>query len=229
VNRQNLLIGPRRAFCVGTLLCELKGVSMAKESDFSALSREELETRLLEITRGRPRRKRLVLMALLTVALIGAGLVADWYSRNRELDRLLAAVEKSETVMVSARDGFRSAARPYSGQPFLSNEQRSQLREQVTSVASDGAAQVIATGDSIRDIQVLPWHRSINKARDRYLAHSNAWRDYLTDVARDPAQVGQANPEISGTFVSAKRAFEEAVPLRPLHDLEARADRIFAD
>ncbi len=246
-NRTALAAVPPPAL-MPTLLPDPLGSGSARvtsQSDYSSLSRAELEERLAAAEpqtsmvptptaasagSGRPRRRpsRLLIIlgaaALLVVLLV----VADWYERNRELGNLLDAVETSESAMNGAIRSFTGADSSL-GSPPYTQEAVDDWEAKVLAASSKGAAAVLTTGDAIRDVRILPWHSSLKTAKARYLAHNKTWQVHLTAVANDPAELFTPHPEIGGTFTSAEAAFRKAVPMLALNDAEARIDEIFAE
>jgi hypothetical protein len=174
------------------------------------------------------RRVPVVLFAALAVVLALTLLAAaEWYQRNREMAALLDATEASEAAMLDFQTDSKRLAELA---PRTSTDQfqdPAAVRAQVQAAAGDAAAQVITTGDDVRDLFILPWHRSLTKAQERYLAHSDAWQDYLEGVAGNFDVLLERHPQISGTFLSAGKAYRDAVPPLPLHDAPARVEDIF--
>lgn len=138
---------------------------------------------------------------------LGAG---DWYMRMQEMDRLLDAVERSERAMEASQDGFRAILEEAPERP--TNAQRRQVREGYAEVAAGAAADVIDTQDRVASVSILPWHRKLSAAQNRYLDHSESWADYYKDLARDVDEFRGQRPEITATFRIAVRALRNAVP-----------------
>ena len=180
---------------------------------------------------NRPRRARrfrqLTMRTAVVLAIITAITCADWWLRNREMDHLVTAVERSERVTLAAAEGFARELRAVDASSSLTSAQAESLRRSLTQHAANSAAQVLTTGDQVRDVTVLPWHRSIQTAKRRYLAHSDTWRTFLTAASRDVAEVSKPRPEIQGTYRSAQIAFSDAVPIWPMNNLGERVSRAF--
>ena len=73
---------------------------------------------------------------------------------------------------------------------------------------------------------MAPRHRGGQQA---YLAHNQAWQDYLAAAAEDPRQFAVTHDDINATWASAETVVRGAVPQPDLFDLDGRVDAIFAD
>lgn len=178
-----------------------------------------------------PRRGRRAAKVIVGVSLIVAVLLTlDWWQLNREMDSLLKATTASEQAMENGSDAlaavFRTAPRGY-----MTDEQRSGLRTRIQDAAGEAAADTEDTGAAVEEVSALPWHRSLIRARTRYLDHSDAWQAFFAAVATDPAKLQDraSTARISATFRVAHRAYLDAVPPVALNNARPRVDRIFAD
>jgi hypothetical protein len=168
---------------------------------------------------------RAVLLVLL-VLVVGDRLLA-----RQEMGNLLDHVEVSESAMkdfIAARTtlvaDFRSQSPPANTDAANAN------RARITSMCGKGDAQVAEAGVAIEDGSVLPWHTGIARARDRYVAHSKAWQDYLSGCASDPLKLADdaGLAKIRSTFAVAHTAFDAAIPWPSSSEQEARTTAIFA-
>lgn len=167
-------------------------------------------------------------LIVITVALCCA-IVGDWFMRNREMDQMVTAVERSEAIM---HEWMEEAVRILNSSSTIAQTTTPEyvrLAQRLSEAAEQSAVDLIDAHDRVAGVSVLPWHRSLSKAQDRYLDHSNAWRDELERIAADPATLGDANPEISGSFLIAERAFGGAIPLVPLFGVADRVENIFEE
>lgn len=162
-------------------------------------------------------------VAVVLIVLLIVGLGADWYQQNREMDHLLDATVSSETAMKAF---IAEEKRIITSPPVVVDGKVTGVAE-MQAAAADGAAQILTTGDDVRDVVILPWHHALRKAQQRYLAHSKAWQVYLVAAARDFHTMGGGQPEISGTFLSAAKAYRAALPPFARHDARKRVDGIF--
>lgn len=143
------------------------------------------------------------------------------------MDQLLDAVELSEKVLEDSQRDLNNIA------PQLHYRLTAERREQVLAAlqrsAADAAAEVQDTGALVQEVFVLPWHRSLVKAREVYDDHSQAWDDRYSNAADDIGTLNDRAPgaRITSTFRVAERAFVAAIPRLALNDAEARVAAIF--
>lgn len=168
---------------------------------------------------------RLVVL-LMIVLVVGVG--SDWYQRNREIGHLLDATESSESAMnvfIAEEARIVASAPVYSGTHTIIDA--AGARTEIQAAAGAAAAHVITTGDDVRDVSIWPWHGSLRKAQERYLAHSTAWQRDLIAGSGDYDALARGNPAINGTFLSASKAYLEAIPPFALHNARGRVHDIF--
>lgn len=159
-------------------------------------------------------------------------LSADWYAADEEMDALLDATEASEAAQTSGYESMVAAVeRSANDDGFLTEDERSALAAAVPREAAIGTAESIATRAVIEDLSFLPWHGSIESARDRYLDHAVAWEKYFTAVSEDYEALfaSASDGQIDGTFRAAKRAYERAAPRITRHDASDRIESIFEE
>lgn len=170
-----------------------------------------------------------VLIVLSVLAAACFWLTADWLARNWEMDNLLNAVAKSEYNL----KGFNNATsrlitdfnEAHTNAP-ASQADYQDLLASVQQEATSDAAQELDLRDQVRAVFVLPWHRSVARAKQSYLNHSGAWLKYLNAASKDGS--ARFGPEISGTWLIAIRDFHDAVPVAPILSNGKRVDSIFA-
>ena len=109
------------------------------------------------------------------------------------------------------------------------NAAAANLKNTVEPLCSSSAAQIIATGDQVAQVSVLPWHTKIKDAQTAYIKHSNAWKAHLQACARDVTEAFKAAPEINGTFLALGPILRAAVPPFPQYDSKGRVDAIMID
>lgn len=149
-------------------------------------------------------------LVLLTAAnLVVAGELAV---RTVEADNLVTAVEQSESAMKATQDEFAAVIAEYDT-ANLTDEEREQLRAELSDVAERGGTAIADAGGFVAGIQILPWHTQVLDAQEAYLAHNQAWVDYMAAAAEDPAEWFRPQPEVNDTFAQAKDPLVEAVPL----------------
>lgn len=163
-------------------------------------------------------------LVLLTAAnLVVAGELAV---RSVEADNLVRAVEQSESAMKATQAEFDEVLSAYDTDT-LTDEQREQLRAELSDVAVQGEAAIAATGEGVAEVQILPWHAQLLDAREAYLAHNQAWVDYMAAAAEDPAEWFRPQPAVNDTFADAKLPLVEAVPLFDPLDTLQRIELIY--
>ena len=172
----------------------------------------------------------LVGLASFLVALLALGLVAlDWTWRNMEMNALVTAVEASEAAMGRTQDDLAAAASRLDAFGSPTEAQKQRVIDDLIAGAERGEMRIGAAGDVVGQVQILPWHRSIVAAREIYIAHNQAWQDYMAEIAADPRVYGTDQPLIDDTFLAADPIMRAAVPEPPLFDLAQRVDRIFVE
>lgn len=188
----------------------------------------DIQQPVLQIQASRRRRPPWRIAALI-VAILVLLLVSDWWQANRELDHLLTAVESSEKSMNQGIAAVVTVLQTY-GSP-TDSEQNQNLFSHGRSACSSAAANVQETGVMVSDVQMLPWHPSLNQAKSRYLAHNAVWLRLFRECAVDPVKWGDqaTKSEIEATFRVAHRSFQGAVPFLPLNRGPERIAAIFKE
>lgn len=174
------------------------------------------------------------------VAVVGLGLclllAGDWLLRNREMAQLLDAVENSEQVTMTGSDEINEVVRSanarltqsyFQEHPYERSVLLSEVQASIRDAASMGAEEVVDTSDHVASVSVLPWHRSVQRAKSRYLDHAETWEAHFTAVAGNAERLSDETPQISATFKIAERAFDEALTPYALFGAQERVDAIF--
>ena len=163
------------------------------------------------------------------VVLIGAGLVAaDWAERNLEMRALVTKIEASEAAMTEVQDAISAMAVHFDPNTPLTDAERAAVDEELKAIAAKGVEGVSDGGDLVAAVRILPWHRDIIAARTAYLAHNQAWQDYLSAASKDPGELAKPQDKVNSTFEAAEKPIRDAVPTPPLFELRQRIDVIFA-
>lgn len=166
--------------------------------------------------------------AVFLVTLFGFGIVVgDWASRNLEMRALVSAVEDSESAMEWTDQQIQSIIKEYGANGALTKDQQTKAWDALSEAAYDGNLAISAAGAQVANVTVLPWHGDITRAKDAYVAHNQAWQDYMQKAADDPTVLFKDQPEINSTFDAAEPLMKAAVPVPALYDLRARVDEIF--
>lgn len=192
------------------------------------VSQEVLETGQERPSRGAPAWLLWAVGAVALVALTTANLAVagELALRSVEADVLVRAVEQSETAMKTAQADFDDVLSAYDTDD-LTDDEREQLRGELADVAARGEAAIAFAGAEIADVAILPWHTKLIAAREAYLAHNQAWVDYMAAAAEDPAEWFRPQPAVNDTFADAKLPLVEAVPLFDPLDTLSRIELIY--
>ena len=152
------------------------------------------------------------LAALVMITAANLVVAGELTVRSIEADELVRAVEQSETAMKTTQADFADVMAGYDTEN-LTDEQRDQLRAELSDVAERGEAAIALEGDRVGLVEILPWHTQLLQAQEAYLAHNRAWVDYMAAAAEDPAEWFRPQPAVNETFADAKVPLVEAVPL----------------
>lgn len=150
--------------------------------------------------------------ALVLITLANIVVVADLAARTAEADALVTAIESSESSMKATQDEFGRVLDGYDTEN-LTDAQREKLRAELARVAQEGQASIALAGVGVADVSVLPWHTSTEAAQSAYLAHNQAWVDYMAAASKDPAEWFRPQAAVNDTFAAARDPLVEAVPL----------------
>lgn len=150
-----------------------------------------------------------VLVLLTAANLVMAGELA---LRSIESERLVAAVEESETAMKTTQEQFDAVLSAYDTED-LTDLEREQVLAELEEVAAQGGAAIAAAGERVGLVEILPWHGQLLAAQEAYLAHNRAWVAYMAASAEDPVEWFEPQAEVNETFADAKRPLVRAVPL----------------
>ena len=168
------------------------------------------------------------LAALVVLTVVASAAVGDLAARTVEGDQLLTAVEASELAMSTAQAEFDTVVSEYDVDT-MTDADREELLDRLGEVAARGEVAIAQAGQGVAEVDVLPWHTNIARARDAYLAHNAAWGDDLAAAAQDPTEWFAPQPAVNETFAEAKTPLVEAIPLLDLGDLLKRVEAIYVD
>ena len=192
------------------------------------MSQEVLETGQERPSRGVPSwlvwTVGIAALVLLTAANLVVG--GELALRSVEADNLVRAVEQSETAMKTTQADFDEVLSAYDTDN-LTDEEREQLRTELSDVAARGEAAIAFAGEGVAEVQIMPWHAQLLDARDAYLAHNQAWVAYMAAAAEDPGEWFRPQPAVNETFADAKLPLVEAVPLFDPLDTLTRIEIIY--
>jgi hypothetical protein len=168
------------------------------------------------------------LVFVLAVGFFGT-IAGDTIARNIEMNNLVSAIEDSEAAMSDVQENVTGIAASYSDLLPLSPENQDSLSVALMAAAAQGREQIAAAREEVAGVRWAIWHQDIGRAQEAYLAHNQAWLDYLERASEDAAEFGRPQDEVNSSFVDAETAVRRAVPFIPLFDLPDRVDVIFAE
>lgn len=167
-------------------------------------------------------------MAFLAVFCLASVLgLVELATRNAEAARLLTAVEASEAAMVATQERVSEAFAGVPEQPTQADVEA--LRAELSAIAADGQAAIAQAGIGVTEVSVLPWHAATQEAKAAYLAHNQAWVDYLGAATGDPEEFLRPQPDVNETFAAARLPLIAAVPRLDLVDGAERIIVIYDD
>jgi len=186
------------------------------------VSQEVLETGQESPRRGVPTWVvwTLGIAALVLLTAANVAVAAELGIRSAEADNLVSTVEQSEAAMKATQAEFDEVLSAYDTEN-LTDEEREQLRAELSDVAQRGGVAIADAGGFVAGLLIMPWHTQLLDAQEAYLAHNQAWVDYMAAAAEDPAEWFRPQPAVNDTFAEAKDPLIAAVPLfDPLGTLE---------
>ena len=167
-------------------------------------------------------------LAFLVTLVVLGGIVGDWAARNYEMRTLVTRIEASEATMGDLQANVEEILARYQGQGELTDENRAALDAELAAAAAEGRDAIGAAGDGVAGVRWLAWHRDVSQAQEAYLAHNRAWRNYLDQAAKDPAEFAAPQDAVNQTFEAAEAPIRAALPVPALFDLLSRIDSVFA-
>lgn len=156
-------------------------------------------------------------------------LVGDIALRNAEMEQLLTRVEASEAQMVEVQDEIGVITEDYESLADPDDADRAELVGRLADAAAYGQEAIAEAGAVVASDTFLPWHTSILRAQQDYLAHNQAWQDYLEAAAVDPGELTLPQDDIDSTFVEAEESMRAALPPFASDELRQRLELIFAE
>jgi hypothetical protein len=77
-----------------------------------------------------------------------------------------------------------------------------------------GSGGSLPCGPCEAHVGVLPWHSSLNEARDAYINHAKAWIQLLQATASDVTELEDKgrSSDVIATFKIAHRRFNDVLP-----------------
>ena len=170
-------------------------------------------------------------VAFLLTLVVGGLVGTNWLASNIEMDRLVVAIQESEAAMGRVQDRVEIVFEKLDGEVPAEGEQPDAETiaavAELATIAVDGQAEISAAARNIQSLNILPWHTSIEAAREAYLLHNFAWQAYMQSAQEDPVAFTAPQPLVNQTFIDAEAPLTTAIPQPPLFDLPARVQLIF--
>ena len=121
-------------------------------------------------------------VAFTLTILAGMVVLADAVWRNVEMQNFLERVEASEQAMQDLQDSTAAAFEDHGGEG-----QQQKLDAELRSLAADAEQDIAAAGADVSDLPIAIWHTDIERARQAYLDHNNAWQEYICLLYTSPS------------------------------------------
>jgi hypothetical protein len=161
-------------------------------------------------------------VAFVFTVLVGGALVADWAWRTAQMNELLDRVEASEAVMGELQDGVAEAFEEHGA-----GNDNQKLDRELRDLAASAEIDIAEAGAAVAALPIAVWHGDIERARDAYLLHNEAWVQYMARASEDSAEFLRPQELVNQTFFDAQAPFVEAVPEPDPEDLLQRVIDIF--
>ena len=163
-------------------------------------------------------------VAFTLTILAGMVVLADAVWRNVEMENLLERVEASEQVMQDLQEATAAAFEDHRGEG-----QQQKLDAELRGLAADAEQDIAAAGADVSGLPIAIWHTDIERARQAYLDHNNAWQEYMARASESASEFLAPQPLVDQTFFDAEEPFYRAVPVPDLLGLSDRVALIFAE
>lgn len=161
--------------------------------------------------------------AFLLTLVVGGAVVADWAWRNAQMTELLDRVQASEAAMGVLQDAATEAIEEH-----RTGEDPTKLDSQLRELAAQAETNIAAAGAEVAALPIAIWHADIDRARDVYLLHNQAWVEYMARSSQDAQEFFAPQPLVNQTFIDALGVFEQAVPMPDPSGLMDRVREIFS-
>tara|TARA_B100001057_G_scaffold443184_1_gene479100 strand:+ start:1139 stop:1816 length:678 start_codon:yes stop_codon:yes gene_type:complete len=163
-------------------------------------------------------------VAFTLTILTGTVVFADAVWRNVEMQNFLERVEASEQAMQDLQDSTAAAFEDHGGEG-----QQQKLDAELRSLAADAEQGIAAAGADVSDLPIAIWHTDIERARQAYLDHNNAWQEYMARASESASEFLAPQQLVNQTFFDAEEPFYRAVPVPDLFGLNDQVALIFTD
>jgi len=163
-------------------------------------------------------------VAFTLTILAGMVVLADAVWRNVEMENLLERVEASEQVMQDLQEATAAAFEDHGGEG-----QQQKLDAELRGLAADAEQDIAAAGADVSGLPIAIWHTDIERARQAYLDHNDAWQEYMARASESASEFLAPQPLVNQTFFDAEEPFYRAIPVPDLFGLSDQVALIFAE
>jgi hypothetical protein len=185
----------------------------------------EIDQAATNRTRGWQISAPALVIVCLVIALAVAVALGEWASRTHEMSDIVAGIEASETAMTSAMADMGAIV----GEGDIIAGGTDDTADQLKAIAERARGQIADASAVIQAVSVQPWHADVEGAREAYLAHSQAWQEFLTQAAQDPAAWSEPEEKIESTWLALAPLLTDAVPYPAVGGLSERVAAILDD
>ncbi len=175
------------------------------------------------------KRHRLQVIAglLLSAAVLAAFIaIGEWAARVDEMDALVDEISQSELAMTTTMAGVGRILGP---QGVESGTPTQESLDQLTSAAERGRDAIATAGQQVEAVPIQPWHHDQLAAQEAYIAHNDAWQDFLTRAAQDPSLWYSADDGIESTWDEMTPLLQAAIPTPSVLGIDDRVEAIVKD
>jgi hypothetical protein len=155
-----------------------------------------------------------VVAAGLLVVLAGGLYVADQFVRAQEYAQFQSATTRAEDVMEVAGARYDEIVKE-TGTSNTTPEGFIAQWKKFGAVAEEASVDLAVVQAEMSRQSALPWHTAMDRAREDYLAHIDAWMDEYADFARkglDPDYTFDNGTLINQTWAIAQVSSKDAIP-----------------
>lgn len=165
-------------------------------------------------------------LAAMAIGVLGVFLAgADWAARTYEMNQLVTRIEGSESAMGAAQEAIGAVT--LADDP--TSEQKAKAESELREASAAGGTAVAEAGQEVAALTFLPWHREQIAAQGAYMAHNQAWVDYLERGSTEPTTLFGEDNLIEPTWIQAETSVRAALPVPSWPPLAQRVAAIFTD
>lgn len=154
---------------------------------------------------------------------VGGAVLADWSWRNAQMAELLDRVQASEDAMGELQDAVTEVIEEH-----RTGENPTKLDSQLRELAAQAETNIADAGAEVAALPIAIWHADLDRARDVYLLHNQAWVEYMARSSQDAEEFFAPQPLVNQTFIDALPVFESAVPMPDTSGLLERVREMFS-